>query len=138
EWLDVEMVWRGTVELDGRGLLLVPTAFSSVRPSIIAMEPWQPTMLYPARGIALLWDAARDARPELGGLLGASRARILTALDAPQSTTELAERLGMTPGGVSQHLSVLTGAALTAREREGRVVLYARTGLGDALVTGEA
>jgi DNA-binding transcriptional ArsR family regulator len=65
--------------------------------------------------------------------MGATRARILTALDAPQSTTELAAQLGLTPGAVSQHLSVLTKAGLAARRRDRRVVLYARTELGDAL-----
>jgi DNA-binding transcriptional ArsR family regulator len=133
EWLRIDQQWQGTVELDGRGLLLVPTALSSQRPSLIAISPWQPTLIYPARGIALLWETPREAAPELAGLLGATRAQILVALDAPQSTTELAQRLGLTPGGVSQHLSVLAAAALVTRERDGRVVLYARTALGDAL-----
>ena len=134
EWLHIDQPWQGTVELGGRGLLLMPTAFSAQRPSVIAVEPWQPTLMYPARGIALLWESAREAAPELAGLIGATRAQILVSLDAPQSTTELAQRLGLTPGGVSQHLSVLAGGALVAREREGRVVLYARTALGDALI----
>jgi DNA-binding transcriptional ArsR family regulator len=134
EWLHVDQPWQGTVELRGRGLLLVPTAFRWQRPAVIAVEPWQPTLFYPARGVALLWESPREARPELAGLIGGTRARILAALDAPQSTTELAERLGVTPGGVSQHLSVLGAAALVARERDGRVVLYGRTALGDALV----
>jgi DNA-binding transcriptional ArsR family regulator len=136
EWLRVDHPWQGTVELGGRGLLLVPSAFSSQRPSVIAIEPWQPTLIYPARGVALLWESPHEAKPELAGLVGATRAQILVSLDAPQSTTELAQRLGLTAGGVSQHLSVLAGAALVAREREGRVVLYARTALGDALVAG--
>jgi DNA-binding transcriptional ArsR family regulator len=70
-------------------------------------------------------------------LIGATRARILHALDAPRSTTELAAQLTLTPGGVSQHLSVLADAGLVARHRERRVVLYARTPVGDAL-TGAA
>jgi len=134
EWLHIDQPWQGTVELSGRGLLLVPTAFSWQRPAVIALEPWQPTLLYPARGVALLWESPRAAAPGLASLMGSTRAQILTALDAPQSTTELADRLGVTAGGISQHLSVLAAAALVAREREGRVVLYARTPLGDALV----
>jgi len=35
---------------------------------------------------------------------------------------------------VSQHLSALRGAGLVTGRREGRVVLYARTELGDALL----
>ena len=133
DWLRIDQPWQGTVELGGRGLLLVPTAFSWQRPSIISVEPWQPTLLYPARGVALWWESAREAPPQLSGLIGATRARILAALDAPQSTTELADRLGVTPGGISQHLAVLTAAAVVARERDGRVVLYGRTPLGDQL-----
>jgi DNA-binding transcriptional ArsR family regulator len=133
EWLNVDHPWHGTVELGGQGLLLVPTAFSWQRPSVISIEPWQPTVIYPARGVALLWEPTDEA-PELAGLIGTTRARILTALAAPQSTTELAAQLGLTPGAVSQHLSVLARGRLVARRREGRVVLYARTELGDSLV----
>jgi DNA-binding transcriptional ArsR family regulator len=136
EWLHVEHAWEGTVELRGQGLLLVPAAFSWQRPSVISIEPWQPTVIYPARGVALLWESSEDA-PELTGLIGTTRARILNALAAPQSTTELAAQLALTPGAVSQHLSVLVKAGLAARRRERRVVLYARTELGDRLLSQE-
>jgi Helix-turn-helix domain len=135
DWLDVDITWQGVVELDGRGLLLVPTAFSWQRPGLITLDPWQPSLIYPARGVALLWDSAKDVAPELAGLIGPTRARILAALDAPRSTTELAAQLGLTPGGVSQHLSVLVKAGVAARQRDRRVVLYARTALGDQLAT---
>ena len=133
DWLHIDQPWQGTVELGGKGLLLVPTVFSWQRPSVIAVEPWQPTVIYPARGVALLWEPEHQAAPELAGLMGATRARILTALEAPQSTTEVAARLGLSPGGVSQHLKVLAEAHLVARTRERRVVLYARTAAGDQL-----
>jgi DNA-binding transcriptional ArsR family regulator len=133
EWLHIDQPWRGTVELRGEGLLLVPTVFSWERPSVIAVEPWQPTLIYPARGVALLWDSEREAAPGLAELMGQTRARILAGLDAPASTSELARRLGLTPGAVSQHLKVLAGAGLVARRRERRVVLYGRTATGDAL-----
>ena len=135
EWLHIDQPWQGTVELAGKGLLLVPTVFSWERPSVISVEPWQPTVIYPARGVGLLWETDHDAPPELGALMGATRARILTALDAPQSTTELAQRLGLTPGAVSQHLKVLAGAGLAASQRERRVVLYGRTAAGDQLAS---
>ena len=134
DWLEIRMPWQGVVELDGRGLLLVPSAFSWHRPQVITLDPWQPSLIYPARGVALLWEPEHDAAPELAALMGASRARILTALDAPQSTTELAAQLDLTPGGVSQHLSVLADAGLVAKHRERRLVLYARTPRADALL----
>jgi DNA-binding transcriptional ArsR family regulator len=132
--LDIAMPWQGEVELGGRGLLLVPTAFSWQRPSVITLDPWQPTLIYPARGVALLWETEPEAAPELGALIGATRARILAALDAPRSTTELAAQLDLTPGAVSQHLSVLAKAGLAVSRRERRVVLYGRTATGDALI----
>ena len=138
ETLTLEQAWQGTVDLGGRGLLLVPTAFHWHRPAVIAIDPWQPTLMYPARGMALLWEPPQEASPELEGLMGASRARLLGALDAPRTTTELARLVELTPGGVSQHLSALTAAALVNRHREGRVVLYARTPLGDALLAGSS
>jgi DNA-binding transcriptional ArsR family regulator len=137
-WLHIDQPWQGTVELGGKGLLLVPTVFSWQRPSVIAIEPWQPTVIYPARGVSLLWEPEHEAPAELAALIGATRARILAALDAPQSTTELAARLGVSAGGVSQHLRVLADAHLVARTRERRVVLYARTAVGDQLASAAA
>jgi DNA-binding transcriptional ArsR family regulator len=137
DWLHVDQAWQGVVELDGRGLLLVPTAFSWPRPSVISLRPWQPTLIYPARGVALLWEPERESAPELAAVMGETRARLLAALDAPRTTTELARVLDLSPGGVSQHLSALAAAMLVSRRREGRVVLYARTSLGEALVSGQ-
>lgn len=138
EWVTVDQPWQGTVELGRQGLLLMPTVFSWQRPSVIAVEPWQPTLIYPARGVALLWDSARATTPELARLVGSSRARLLAALDAPRTTTELALLLDLTPGGVSQHLSALVAAGVVSRRRDRRSVLYGRTNVGDALVTGAA
>jgi DNA-binding transcriptional ArsR family regulator len=135
DWLRIDQPWQGTVELAGKGLLLVPTVFSWERPSVISGKPWQPTVIYPARGVGLLWESVHEATPELGALIGTTRARILDALNAPQSTTELAQRLGLTPGAVSQHLKVLVGAGLAASQRERRVVLYARTAVGNQLAS---
>lgn len=44
--------------LDGQGLLLMPSAF--VWPEVVGGydPPWQPTVVYPARGIGALWAAS--------------------------------------------------------------------------------
>jgi hypothetical protein len=124
-----------SVRLDGRGLLLLPSAFSWPKVMLITEEPWQPTVIYPARGVGMLWEPERPAPPDaLARLLGASRASILAALDSPRSTTELARILELTPGGVSQHLGVLHSAGLVQRRRDQRVVLYLRSEGGDALM----
>lgn len=135
--LTVELTFEEDVDLGGRGLLLVPSAFLWEKPKVIINEPWQPTLLYPARGIGTLWCEDGDS-DGLGTLLGATRARILAACAAPASTTDLAARLALTPGGVSQHLKVLRGAGLVSAQRAGREVLYARSEAGDALLSAAA
>ena len=133
--LEVDQAFCDDVELRGRGLLLVPSAFQVTRPASITSPPWQPTMIYPCRGVALLWEEVPAEGPEaLVKLVGGTRARLLAALDAPRSTTELAGSLGISAGGVSQHLTVLRDSGLVCGEREGRSVLYLRTSMADRLV----
>ncbi len=121
--------------LSGEGLLLVPTVMTwpGVRKMI---EPYQPMLAYPARGIGTLWETGLPPSPHaLAALIGHSRAAMLTALAEPCSTTALARRLQITPGAVSQHLSVLVDAGMVTRSRVGRRVLYRRTRTGDMLAT---
>ena len=127
--------FKGVRNLAGEGLLMTPSAF--VWPTVYSstIPPWQPTLTYPARGIATLWDDTSSPTPAgMAGVLGRSRAELLTQLDAPRSTTELAERTGLTPGGVSQHLSALRAGGLVTAHRAGRAVLYARTSVAEALL----
>ena len=123
------------LDLAGRGLVLVPSAFSPHKTSAMTEEPWQPTVIYPARGVALLWEEAEQAPEALAKVLGRSRAALLADLSAPRTTTDLAQRLDMTPGGVSQHLSVLKDSGFVTARRNGRAVLYCRSELADQLVT---
>jgi DNA-binding transcriptional ArsR family regulator len=125
------------VDLAGRGLLLVPSAFSWPEVFTVTDQPWQPSLVYPPRGVGTLWESGHrpDASQALAALMGRSRATILTELDRPASTVELARRLGMGTSLVSQHLAVLRAAGLVASHRQGRVVLYDRTAPGRALVS---
>jgi DNA-binding transcriptional ArsR family regulator len=132
--VEVTMEYAERVELGGRGLVLVPSAFSCDKPSTMTQPPWQPTVVYAARGVGLLWDSASAPREALANVLGRSRATLLSDLDAPRTTTELAERLEMTPGGVSQHLTALRDSGLVSARRNGRQVLYCRSALADELV----
>jgi biotin operon repressor len=137
--LEIRQKWCGRYELEGRSLLLVPSAFGWQFPSTLTEDPWQPTLFYPARGVATLWEPGAAEAPEaLGAVLGSGRAAVLSALDAPATSGELARRLGVTAGSVSQHVGSLRAAGLVASERDGRHVLHARTGLADQLVTGAA
>jgi DNA-binding transcriptional ArsR family regulator len=137
-YLDVQVpAHDATFNLDGRGLLLVPSAFAT-RPVVSDRAPWLPGVIYPARGIATLWQEAPPAPGGLARLIGGSRAAMLIDLAAPRSTTELAERLSLSPATASHHLAALREAGVVTGRRDGRSVLYARTPLGDALASGAA
>ncbi|MEU9077309.1 winged helix-turn-helix domain-containing protein [Kitasatospora sp. NPDC048538] len=129
-----------TVDVAGRGLVLIPTLFGlGAQTDVTQAGP--PLVCYPARGKATMAEGLGTRRPAradaaLAGLIGAPRARLLAMLATPASTTELAQRLGVTPGAVSRHLGALASAGLLDRTRHGHRVLYRRNGLGDALVEG--
>lgn len=128
---------KGQMDVDERGLLLVPSVFVWPKVTALTLEPWQPTVVYPARGVGMLWSPDECTAPEaLERLVGRTRAALLSALDSPRSTTELAGELGLTAGGVSQHLAVLRDAGLVSGRRVARSVLYLRYEQGDALVDG--
>ncbi|MFJ3225432.1 DUF5937 family protein [Streptomyces sp. NPDC086783] len=124
-------------ELRGQGLVLMPSVFSW--PDVVSGfdPPWQPTLVYPARGIGGLWAEPGGHAPDaLVRLLGRGRAAVLGALDEPAGTSALAHRLGLAPSSVSGHLSALRGAGLLTSRRYGHQVLYERTPLGMALASG--
>lgn len=131
-----QMISRHHVAASGRGLLLIPSVFAhKPAPPVSPDEP--PRLVYPSRGVGTLWEPPPPADPTaLAALLGAPRARLLTLLEEPLPTVELARRLGVTPSAVSQHLRVLHANGLVSRARDGRHVLYRRSPLGDRLATG--
>ncbi|MFI1092951.1 DUF5937 family protein [Streptomyces sp. NPDC020917] len=121
----------------GPGLVLVPSVFFWPEAGSPFDPPWQPTVVYPARGIGGLWEeSGPTASTALVRLLGANRAAILSGLDAPTTTTALAHRHAMAMSSVSAHLAVLRDAGLLASRRYGHQVLYERTPLGIAMATG--
>lgn len=118
----------------GRGITLVPTIFTTrASAPFDASEP--PMIMYPARGQGAMWEP--DAAPsDTGavGLLGATRAALLTALAEPASSTELGVRFGVTASAVNQHLRALKAGRLVNSTRYGHSVLYLRSELGAALL----
>ena len=52
-------------DLDGEGLVLMPSAFKWDQVVTVIDPPWQPTLIYPARGIGNLWQppAVRGRTP---------------------------------------------------------------------------
>jgi hypothetical protein len=127
--------------LGGRGLLFVPSVFIWPKLALGLDPPWPPSLIYPARGVAALWErpgrGAAAGGTSLDRLLGPSRAAILVALEEPASTTQLVATLGQSLGGIGDHLAVLREAGLISRARSGRSVLYGRTPVGDALVAAD-
>ncbi|MGC5022528.1 DUF5937 family protein [Micromonospora sp. DT47] len=128
----------GSVRLDGRGVLLVPSVFTWPRPfSNLIGGSGQPTLRYPAAAVATLWErAATPPGQALSGVLGRTRATLLHELAVPTSTTELARRCELAPGTVSAHLTALRDAGLVSTHRVGRFLLYARTTSAEALIAG--
>ncbi|MEV0202803.1 DUF5937 family protein, partial [Nonomuraea sp. NPDC050691] len=144
-WSDDTLLHRtphdfpGAQHADGRGVLMVPNVF--VWPDVVSgfAEPWQPTVIYPARGVGTLWQAPAAGAPgALVRLVGRTRAAILVDLDEPASTTALAHRHGLAPSSVSAHLSVLRDAGLLTARRHGHQVLYERLPLAVALLAAES
>lgn len=119
----------------GQGLTLVPSVFA--RRTAVPVDPDAPPLLiYAARGAATVWETGRSRGPAaLAGVLGQVRADLLTELAQPWSSTDIARRTGVTTSAVNQHLRALRDAGLLASQRHGRSVVYARTDLGDALVS---
>jgi DNA-binding transcriptional ArsR family regulator len=137
ERLCVGIRYDAEIALEGRGLLMLPSAFYWPRVAVVTDPAWQPSLTYPPRGVATLWDPDEPRGPEgLEALFGATRAAILAELDTPRSTTELARRLDLTPSAVSQHLGRLSRGGVVNGSREGREVLYVLTGAGEALLSG--
>ena len=122
--------------LDGEGLILMPSAFGWPIVTAVVDRPWQPTLIYPVRGIGALLGGRTAPSAPLARLLGRTRALILTDLAGPASTAALAARHGLAASTVSAHLTALEGAGLLTRRRHGHEVRYRRTPLGRALAEG--
>ncbi|MEV4875364.1 ArsR/SmtB family transcription factor [Streptomyces cyaneofuscatus] len=74
------------------------------------------------------------SRPRASTLLGRGRASVLRRLGGPLTTAGLADRLGLAPSTVSEHLSVLADAGVVTRHRVGRSVYYQLTDTGRSLL----
>ncbi|MCX4745597.1 winged helix-turn-helix domain-containing protein [Kitasatospora sp. NBC_01287] len=119
----------------GAGLLLIPSAFTGEHLLTRVTHPEPPQLAYQARGIGSLWQTRPAPRTAaVAAVLGRSRTRLLTELESPASTTDLAHRTGLSPATVSQCLTALRDAGLVSTHRAGRSLLYARTAAADCLL----
>lgn len=135
ETLRIVKYYEGHADLGGRGLLLVPCAFAWPDVIVLTAQPNVPTVSYSPRGLGRLWEEhPSSADAALSGVLGRTRAALLAQLDLPMSTTQAATQLARSAPTLSVHLQALRAAGLLASRRDGRLVLYARTDLGDRLL----
>ncbi|MCC8245492.1 helix-turn-helix domain-containing protein [Saccharothrix luteola] len=116
--------WDGEIDVTGRDLVLAPSVLG--RPDVVIQvdTPGQFVLYYPAQRVG----ASRDRESgSIAQVVGNARAALLADLETARSTTELATRMGYTPGTVSYHLNALHRARLVTKVRDGRYVLYQRT-----------
>ncbi|MFJ8311739.1 MULTISPECIES: ArsR/SmtB family transcription factor [unclassified Streptomyces] len=131
------------VVLGGTGLVLTPSVFLNHRPAqlirardgggrpiLVVSAPPQP------HEAAALWAEPDDTAEALAALVGQTRAAALRLLRAACTTSELADRLGISRAGASQHATVLRRTGLITSRRVRNSMLHTVTPLGLALLDG--
>ncbi|MFC1433727.1 ArsR/SmtB family transcription factor [Streptacidiphilus sp. N1-3] len=111
--------------LDADAVIMTPSVFAD-RAVFCAAEP--PGAPAPRTPLIVYPTAQVDAHPPAQDhpLIGAMRLKLLAELSQPRSTTEIAQRLYLSPATVSYHLQILHRAGLVTRTRQSRHVLYQR------------
>ncbi|MFF3734368.1 ArsR/SmtB family transcription factor [Streptomyces sp. NPDC002476] len=133
------------VHLCGRGLLLVPSAFlTGVAGRVIGTErdSGQAALVFGMPSDVTSLFSLLPEEEEAGGeqalsaLVGQTRAAALRQLTDTCTTSQLAARLGISPGTASQHASVLRESGLITTRRVRNCALHTVTPLGMALLGG--
>ncbi|MGC4746974.1 ArsR/SmtB family transcription factor [Micromonospora sp. DT201] len=141
--LELPLERSGDVYLDGRGLALAPSLFLPPRCCVLVdtdLPGEPPVLVFPVppdrRAALMLWHGVEEGDQTLEALLGRTRAGLLRVLTDSHTNGELAERLSISPAGVSQHTAVLRDAGLITSRRDRKTVLHTLTRLGTAVVLG--
>lgn len=130
-----------TSRLGGHGIVLAPSVLCAVGP--VPFFPYDgsgpavlyyPVVLDPVARARLWAGAVPDGSAPLATLLGRTRAAALAVIADGCTTTELARRLGVSPGNASQHAAALRGAGLVASRRDANRMLHSVTALGAQLL----
>lgn len=135
--------WSGTVmqieaprELDvhpaGAGLTLLPSPLWTGRAMVAQQPDRSVAIVYPATTPLPLIDKAPE--DSLAGLLGRTRAAVLSTVLTQRTTGELARELGVSAATVSGHTKALRAAGLIVTTRAGKAVLHSVTPLGGRLL----
>ncbi|MDX3503432.1 winged helix-turn-helix domain-containing protein [Streptomyces sp. ID03-2B] len=131
--LEIDYVVDRDLHLDGRGLRLIPSYFCWRKPVVLADSTLRAVLVYP---LCDTWAPApeRPSEVSLGALLGKTRAAALRTLAHGATTTELAQRLGVSPATATHHTTVLRNAGLITTRRSRNTVLHTLTPVGAALL----
>jgi DNA-binding transcriptional ArsR family regulator len=122
------------IDLAGRGLLLYPSGFLA-ECLVLDVPGRTPVLFYPSADNRYDEDPDGDA---LAGLLGRTRAAVLTSLTVAGSTTQLARRAGISLPSASEHVRSLRRAGLVDTQRKGQAALHSLTPLGRRLLSRPA
>ncbi len=129
----------GEYDLNGLGMVLMPSAFWTSAPVISLNDGHRPgVLIYAAQRAGRPAQESLAAGPSAGdslaALLGPTRAAVLRALCEPRGTADLAGAVGISPASASEHAKVLRDANLIGTFREGRAVRHSLTALGRAVL----
>lgn len=122
---------------NGGGIAFSPSAFKRAghRLSWQFVPEWDPMIIYGARGSGNWYNETMpDPEEQLRVALGDAPARLLVALSEPDHTSNLARRLYLTAGAVSQQLKRLNQAGLVESHRSGYKVYYRLSERGSKLI----
>ncbi|MFD6230030.1 ArsR/SmtB family transcription factor [Streptomyces sp. NPDC060232] len=125
--LNISSLRQIDVVADGR-ITLFPSPLATKW--LLSIDPWGqrgPYLIYPVPAEGAAPRTSTGPAHPLAEVIGASRFVLLTALEAPRTTTELAERHHFSASTVSYHLAHLHRTGLVTRERAGKRVYYRRT-----------
>jgi DNA-binding transcriptional ArsR family regulator len=133
--LEVDYPVEHEIHLDGRGILLQPSAFCWRVPISLIDPGLPPVLVYPVTR-NLEWWSGPDGHGSrtLANLLGATRAACLRVIENGCTTGEMARRIRSTPSTASQHATTLREAGLIASTRRGKEVIHTLTPLGADLL----
>jgi DNA-binding transcriptional ArsR family regulator len=139
--LEVAFPRDADLYLSGRGIAIVPSVFVGRTPQLThdPSDPREaPRLIMPAVDgqvrQADLWSGPLATGTALASLVGRNRAAVLRAVAEGCTTTELADRVGISLSAASQHASVLRDAGLVITRRQGGAVLHVLTPLGAELL----
>ncbi|MFE0026421.1 ArsR/SmtB family transcription factor [Amycolatopsis sp. NPDC059021] len=122
-----------TIDLQGRGLTLIPSWFCSDMPVALVDPALPPVLVYPLTHIP---PPVTNPRA-LAKLIGPTRAAVLLAITTATPTRAIHQRTGVSASQLSRHAAVLRNNNLITEARHAGHTFYTRTPLGNTLANGQ-